>query len=178
MRSSGSLEARLFPEVRPSVRFSRVSLKKRNRSIDESLLELPQILDWLAFATTNGVGLYQAISLVSQRAEGKVASALAKLCRELEYGASFEVALQNLANDSKSLTEFSNRLALTLRRGTPVAQQLRALAQSSRASLRNQLLARAGANEVKLLLPLVFLILPVTVWFAIFPSLQLLQLGI
>jgi tight adherence protein C len=40
-----------------------------------------------------------------------------------------------------------------------------------------ELIRRAGQNETKMLVPTIFLILPVTVLFAIFPSILVLQAG-
>jgi tight adherence protein C len=59
-----------------------------------------------------------------------------------------------------------------------MAEQFTQLAESARGQLRVAQLKNAGKNELKMLVPLVFLILPVTVLFAIFPSLQILQLGV
>jgi tight adherence protein C len=53
---------------------------------------------------------------------------------------------------------------------------LSSLAESARADQRNDLLKQVGRNETKMLIPLVFLILPVTVLFAVYPSLQLLNI--
>jgi tight adherence protein C len=47
--------------------------------------------------------------------------------------------------------------------------------QSSTAALRAELLIIAGRNETKMMIPMVFIILPVTVMFALFPSLALFQ---
>ena len=46
-----------------------------------------------------------------------------------------------------------------------------------REEIKNRLLEQAGKNETRMLIPLVFLILPVTVLFAIYPSLELLNFG-
>jgi tight adherence protein C len=54
---------------------------------------------------------------------------------------------------------------------------LTSLAESTRAELRNAQLKQAGRNETRMLIPLVFLILPVTVLFAIYPSIQLISTG-
>jgi tight adherence protein C len=51
------------------------------------------------------------------------------------------------------------------------------LSASARAEIRNMLLRQAGKNETRMLIPLVFLILPITVLFAIYPSLELLNFG-
>jgi tight adherence protein C len=52
------------------------------------------------------------------------------------------------------------------------------LSASAKSQLKVAQLKAAGRNELKMLIPLVFLILPVTIAFAVFPSLQLLQLGV
>ena len=71
--------------------------------------------------------------------------------------------------------ELLNKIASSLERGTPLAQLMSEQAQTVRAEIRNQLLKQAGKNETRMLIPLVFLILPVTVLFAIYPSLELLN---
>jgi tight adherence protein C len=43
-----------------------------------------------------------------------------------------------------------------------------------RSDLHNQMLKLSARNETRMLIPLVFLILPVTILFAIFPSLEML----
>ena len=65
-----------------------------------------------------------------------------------------------------------------IERGAGVSSQVFELAGSLRASLYRELLAKAGSNETKMLIPTVFLILPVTVLFALFPSLVVLQSSI
>jgi tight adherence protein C len=66
---------------------------------------------------------------------------------------------------------------MSLTRGTPLAKMLEDQASSARSEIRNQLLRQAGRNETRMLVPLVFLILPVIVLFAIYPSLKLLNFG-
>ena len=68
-------------------------------------------------------------------------------------------------------------MILSLVRGTALAKMLEDQSQSVRAEIKNQLLRQAGKNETRMLVPLVFLILPVTVLFAIYPSLKLLNFG-
>lgn len=173
------LENRLFATPEPKVTVSGVRLRQPKK-FDEALLELPQIIDWLALASANGMSIYESIYRITRITDSKTTRIFDGLLREIDLGLSFEQALQNARDNSssQSVKEFCNRLILTMQRGTPVATQLRMMAETNRANLRNQLLAKAGANEIKLLLPLVFMILPVTVWFAVFPSLQLLQLGL
>jgi tight adherence protein C len=64
-----------------------------------------------------------------------------------------------------------------LDRGTPLSEVLRAQAQDSREDTKRALLEAAGRKEVTMLIPLVFLILPTTVLFAVWPGIVVLQTG-
>jgi tight adherence protein C len=54
---------------------------------------------------------------------------------------------------------------------------LQAQAQDAREESKRELLELAGKKEVAMLFPLVFLILPITIAFAIFPGIFVLQVG-
>jgi tight adherence protein C len=100
------------------------------------------------------------------------------LLASLELGGELDVELDRLAKrlPHRQIVEFTSKVAIALRRGTPLSQMLSSLAESARADQRNDLLKQVGRNETKMLIPLVFLILPVTVLFAVYPSLQLLNI--
>jgi len=69
-------------------------------------------------------------------------------------------------------------LVSALERGAPLAEVVRAHSADSRAERLRAIVDRAGKAEVWMLVPLVLLILPTTVIFAVWPSLQALQLGL
>jgi len=71
--------------------------------------------------------------------------------------------------------ELAEKLSLGLSRGVPMAEQVMQLANSLRQEQGRRLLKQAGSSETKMLIPTVFLILPVTVLFAVFPSVLVLQ---
>jgi tight adherence protein C len=179
VKANNQLQQRLFAEAVPKVLKSQVKVRKPAKSFDDALLELPQILEWMALATANGCNIYECIWQVAQIGTGQLATNFKEVVSRLEFGSSLQDALENMRDKSRSLavSDFVNSLLMTLERGTPVADSLAQQAQTCRSELRNQLLIKAGSNEIKLLLPLVFLILPVTIWFAIFPSFELLNLG-
>lgn len=172
---SGS-SARKRPLVNPSL--SVVKLKIGVTS-DIYLLEVPQHLEAMGARLRSGQSFYKVLSMQT-KSQGKFAEALRRLSVRLTYGESIEEALRLLDQECKSpiVSEFANKVLLSLRRGTPMADQLAQLAESARGQLRVAQLKNAGKNELKMLVPLVFLILPVTVLFAIFPSMQILQLGV
>jgi tight adherence protein C len=104
---------------------------------------------------------------------------LEKALRAVEFGAAFvnEIVRVSEVLPNPQVKEFATKVALSLERGTPLARMLSEQSDSVRAEIKNQLLRQAGKNETRMLIPLVFLILPVTVLFAIYPSLELLNFG-
>ena len=58
-----------------------------------------------------------------------------------------------------------------------VVEVLRAQTQDAREESKRGLIESAGRKEVAMLVPLVFLILPVTIAFAVFPATLVLDLG-
>jgi tight adherence protein C len=76
-----------------------------------------------------------------------------------------------------ALTRAVDQLVGALERGTPLVGVFRSQAHDSRDDAKRQLIEAAGRKEVAMLVPLVFLILPVTIAFAIFPGILVLQLG-
>jgi tight adherence protein C len=60
---------------------------------------------------------------------------------------------------------------MALERGTPLAEVLRAQAHDSRAEAGRMLLILAGKKETAMMIPVVFLILPVIVAVALYPGL-------
>ena len=83
-------------------------------------------------------------------------------------------------SDDLQLPAFSRcveQIIGALERGTPLAEVLRAQAQDVRDDSKRVLLEVAGKKEVAMMVPLVFLILPTTIAFAIFPGIFVLQLG-
>ena len=150
-----------------------------NRKMQVTLFELPDILDLLAVALSAGDGLYSALSRVVPRGNGLVATQLQEALRALDLGSSLEAEMATLAErlPHRQIAEFAGKVTLALRRGSPLAQLLREQAASARAEIQVQLAKKSGGNETKMMVPLVFLILPVTVLFAVYPSLQLLNLN-
>jgi tight adherence protein C len=76
-----------------------------------------------------------------------------------------------------SLTRTVEQLTGALERGSPLADTLRAQASDARVEGKRRLLESAGRKEVAMLVPLVFLILPLSVAFAVLPGLLVLRTG-
>lgn len=172
--SGQSLFSSRFLVYREAIRTRLVSRKR----LQSAMYELPEILELMAVSLSAGDGLFAALARVTPRANGVLAESLKEVLLALELGADLETELTWLAKNlpQRQIVEFANKLAIALRRGTPLSQMLRNLAESTRSELRNDLFKQAGRNETRMLIPLIFLILPVTVLFAVYPSLQLLNI--
>ena len=142
----------------------------------EFLFQLPDFLDLFSVALSSGESVHSALSRVVPRMHGVVASEFEQLLLALELGSDFESELSQMSirNRNNPLSEVANRLLLAIRRGSPIAQLLSNQAAFVRNDLHNQMLKQSGRNETRMMIPLVFLILPVTILFAIFPSLEML----
>ena len=82
-------------------------------------------------------------------------------------------ALQQVADRTSldALARFIDGLLVAIERGTPLAEVLRAQAADVREAGKRRLLEAGGRKEIAMMVPVVFLVLPVTVLFALFPGL-------
>ena len=72
--------------------------------------------------------------------------------------------------DVPEVRRFCDSLIVALERGTSLADVLARQIQEIRSQQHSKMLAAAGKAEVALLIPVVFLILPISVVFALWPS--------
>jgi len=141
--------------------------------------ELPTVLEFLTLSLSAGEGMLDAVRRIARISRGELARELSLVVGEVATGVPFAESLASTATalDLPPFTRFVEQLTVALERGTPLAEVLRAQAQDSRDQAKRELIESAGRKEVAMLVPLVFLILPTTVAFAIFPGIMVLQLG-
>src|SRR5690625_454090 len=77
-----------------------------------------------------------------------------------------------------SIARFTEGVAVAVERGSPLGEVLRAQAEDAREVGHRALTEAGGRKEVYMMIPAVFLMLPGTVLFAIFPGLSVLQAGL
>jgi tight adherence protein C len=151
--------------------------KPKQRAV---LGELPDYMFALSLALQNGLSLFSALTWLSARTSGQLAREIDRALVACNQGAEFASELTEIGRrlPEPQLKELIAKLILASRRGTPVVELVQLQAESVRAEAAQLILAAAGRNETRMLIPTVFLILPITVLFAVFPSLQALQLGL
>lgn len=141
--------------------------------------ELPTVLEFLTLSLSAGEGILDAVKRISRISRGELARELGLAVAEVNTGMPFAESMTSMAAalELTPFTRFVEQLAVALERGTPLAEVLRAQAQDSRDVAKRELIESAGRKEVAMLVPLVFLILPTTIAFAVFPALLVLQVG-
>lgn len=149
---------------------------RRLARLDE---ELPVILEFLALSLSAGEGVVDALRRVSRVGRGELARELAAVVASVGTGLPFADTLTALARDLDlpAFTRCVDQLLAALERGTPLVDVLRAQAQDARTEAKRRLIESGGTKEIAMLVPLVFLILPVTIVFAVWPALLVLELG-
>ncbi len=137
------------------------------------LAEFPVIADLLALAVTAGESPTAAIARVTRLSGGELARELGAALGRARAGVPLVEALQQLADRTSldALARFVDGLVVAIERGTPLAEVLRAQAADVREAGKRRLLEAGGRKEIAMMVPVVFLVLPVTVLFALFPGL-------
>ena len=140
--------------------------------------EVAVLASVMALALRGGTTVVASIDLALEGASGRVASHLARVAAEANLGRPIGKVLAEAAERAGSppLEELLSKLQLATELGSSLADQLDQLSFSLRNQAAIHRQALATASETKMLLPLVFLILPVTVLFALYPSLQILNI--
>ncbi len=149
-------------------------LTQQVRRREELLLaEFPVVAELLALAVTAGEGPAAAIARVTRLSGGELARELAAALGRARAGLPLTEALQQVADRTslEPLARFIDGLLVAIERGTPLAEVLRAQAADVREAGKRRLLEAGGRKEIQMMVPVVFLVLPVTVLFALFPGL-------
>jgi len=137
------------------------------------LAEFPVVAELLALAVTAGESPTAAIARVTRLSGGELAQELGAALGRARAGVPLVDALQQVADRTSldALARFVDGLLVAIERGTPLAEVLRAQAADVREAGKRRLLEAGGRKEIQMMVPVVFLVLPVTVLFALFPGL-------
>ncbi|PWJ54839.1 tight adherence protein C [Quadrisphaera granulorum] len=142
------------------------------------LAELPTVAELLALAVGAGEGAVGALDRVSRTCRGELAGELRTTLADARAGTPLVTALARMGQRTSAapLARFVDGVAVAVDMGSPLADVLTAQAQDVRQLARRRLVEAGGRKELAMLVPVVFLILPVTVVFAVYPGLAVLSL--
>ncbi|MCW2667839.1 MAG: Type secretion system domain protein [Frankiales bacterium] len=142
------------------------------RREERMLEEFPTVAELLALAVSAGEGPVGALERVHRISAGELSKELGRALGEARAGATLVQALEGVARRTSltPLARFVDGVSVAVERGTPLADVLRAQAVDVREAGKRQLLEAAGRKEIAMMVPVVFLVLPVTIVFALFPA--------
>lgn len=167
---------------------------RRKKSIEKLELELPQYLEMFHILITSGMSVLSALKILGEdrsdtpsstessflravpQKPKRESSAMRAVIREIlvnvERGTTIEKSLDIVVfkAGSEQLRRFSDAVILGMERGSSMGQTLKNLISETRNQSKILVMQRAGKAEIQLLIPVVFLILPISVMFAIWPS--------
>ena len=136
------------------------------------MAEFPTLAELLALAVGAGEGPVAAIDRVASRSHGAMSTELRAVLAEVRTGSGLAPALDRLAARTglPAVARFAEAMAVAVDRGTPLTGVLHAQAADAREAGRRALIESGARREVLMMVPVVFLILPVTVLFAFWPG--------
>lgn len=142
------------------------------RREERMMAEFPTIAELLALAVAAGEGAAGALERVTRISRGELSHELGRALADARSGASLVLALEGISHRTglPPLARFVDGVAIAVERGTPLADVLRAQAVDVREAGKRALLEAGGRKEIAMMVPVVFLVLPVTVLFALFPG--------
>ena len=134
--------------------------------------ELPVVAELTALAVAAGDAPAAALARVAAAVPGALAEEIEHTLAAARGGTTFVVALRDIATRTgvPGVARFVDGIVVALERGTPLAAVLRAQAVDAREAGRRALIEAGARKEVQMLMPVVFLVLPTVVCFALYPS--------
>jgi Flp pilus assembly protein TadB len=134
--------------------------------------ELVNILQMLSIMISAGESPMMALRYISQRSVGYIPKLIDQSFSKYEGGRNLAQTLEQIAvaTGSSQVRRLTNSIQIAIQRGTPILDVLNNQVQSLNKQINLALLKKSGKSEIALLVPVVFLILPVSISFAIWPS--------
>ena len=152
-----------------------VRVRKQRIAIEA---EFPAIVEMLTLALSAGESPLTAFRRIAENSHGYLSVRFLLVISYVHQGTPFHEALDLMGRDINSplVRKFIDSLVNAMVRGAPITEVLIRNAQEARDHQRNRVLAAAGKAEISMMIPVVFLILPISILFALWPSLSNLNL--
>jgi tight adherence protein C len=123
---------------------------------------LPDAIDLLTISVKSGLGFDAAVAQVARNTEGPLSEEFARMLQEMQIGRGRTEALRSLADRTNlpDLRGFVSAMVQADAFGIPIGQVLRVQSSEIRVKKRQWAEEQAQKVPVKILIPLIFCILP------------------
>jgi tight adherence protein C len=144
--------------------------RKRERVAIES--EFPLVVELFAILIGGGMSPSTALAHISEAGDGAFVALLRPIVEEMRNGLNLAQALDilNRRVESPIIRRFCDSLAISVERGTSLIEVVARQVEEVRQAQRTAISDRASKAELSLMVPVVFLILPISILFALWPS--------
>ena len=150
-------------------------IRKRRQVIEA---EFPAVVEMLTLAIAAGETPMSAMLRIAESADGELSREFATVIDAVRSGQPLHTSLDAMGRRVKSvmIRRFIDAIVTATLRGAPLIEVLSRHAVEARANQRNIVMNAAGKAEISMMIPVVFLILPISILFALWPSLTNLNL--
>jgi tight adherence protein C len=140
--------------------------------------DFPAVVEMMTLSLSAGESPLVSMERISRTASGSLAQEFGRSIKDVSQGIPFIEALDGMGRRVHSLLvrRFIDALVIAMTRGAPVIDVLHSHAREARDFQRNRVLGAASKAELSMMIPVVFLILPISILFALWPSLSNLNL--
>lgn len=134
--------------------------------------ELSKMLQMLAIMISAGESSVAALKYISERSSGRLIALIKASLNNYKNNGNLFSTLEYLssATNSAQVRRLLNAVRVSSERGSPILDTLQNQVRSLNKEIKVNLLNKAGKSEIALLVPVVFLILPTSILFAVWPS--------
>jgi tight adherence protein C len=124
--------------------------------------DLPDALDLLTISVEAGLSFDSAVSQVARNTDGPVSEEFARVLTEMQIGMGRSQAMRSLGERTTvtELRAFANAMVQAEAFGIPIGQVLRVQSSEMRLKRRQRAEEKAQKVPVKIMVPLIFCILP------------------
>ena len=139
--------------------------------------ELPDVVELLALCVGSGEPVRVAMQRLTTAGQGVLLDQFRRTLAAVNAGQPFSAAMTDLGIrcDNPNVARFADSVTAAIEQGSGLTTTLYAQARDSRDAARRELLEQGGKAEIAMMVPVVFLILPITVLFTIFPAISTLD---
>jgi len=140
--------------------------------------DFPAIVEALTLSLSAGESPLTSMQRISSRGQGALIKEFSYVIDAVTRGTPFASALDSMGRRVKSaaVRRFVDSIVIAITRGAPLIDVLHSHAREARDFQRNRVLSAASKAELSMMIPVVFLILPISILFALWPSLSNLNL--
>lgn len=134
--------------------------------------DLSKMLQMLSIMISAGESSVAALKYISERSSGRLTALIKASLENYKNNGNLFSTLEYLssATNSAQVRRLLNAVRVSSERGSPILDTLQNQVRSLNKEIKVNLLNKAGKSEIALLVPVVFLILPTSILFAVWPS--------